>query len=54
MTEVTISKSRRKNSKYENWVLNFPKKLAEANKFEDKQKCTVEQYGADFLIRVKK
>ena len=54
MAEITITKHRRKNSKYENWVLNFPKALATANKFEDKQKVTIEQYGADFLIRVKR
>ena len=54
MAEITILKHRRRNSKYENYILYFPKKLAEANGFEDKTKCTIEQYGADFLIRVKK
>jgi len=54
MVEVTILKNRRRNSKYENWVLTFPKALADANGFEDKQKADLIQYGDGFLIKVKK
>ena len=53
-TETTLTKERRRGSKYENFKTNFPKQLAKANNLEGGEKLEWSQYGADFLIRVKR
>jgi len=54
VTNTTLVKERRRDSKYESFKTNFPKQLAEANNLVGGEKLEWSQYGADFLIRVKK
>jgi len=53
MKNATVFKSKRKNSKYVNWVLNFPKVFADASNFADKQKVSIFPFGDDaYLLKI--